>query len=175
MKLNQKGVTLLELVLSLVIIGVVVVVSTEVFVYSSKNIVSANRTREAVQMGRMALDRMGREIRNIGGNRCVTVASRTQFSFVDVDRNSITFSWNGEGSPLRRNNDVLVDQVNNLSFTYYNRAYPPVPIETPAVCSATPCSSACVATEIWLINMDLTTQSATETMRFRSQVHPLNF
>jgi hypothetical protein len=120
------------------------------------------------------MDRMVREIRNVRDNKCVQTATATDFKFVDGQNNTVEFSWAGAGAPLLRNaTDTLVGKVSSLAFTYYSNADPPAEV-APTVC-ATPCAATCAATNIWSINIDLTTQSGTETMRLRSQVHPRSF
>ncbi len=172
--MNERGATLIELVLSIVIIGIIAVVITDAFVTSSKSILTGNAVREAAQEGRMAASRMVREIRNLRSDRCVSSATVNTLTFVDTNAETITFSWSGtSGDPLMRNADIFVEKVSNLTFTYYDNAEPAVGIPSPTVCG-TPCSATCAATNIWSINIDLTTQSGAETMQFRSQLHPIN-
>lgn len=178
---NERGVTLIEMILSVVLIGIIGIVAAEAFLYSTRSVLTGNAVREATQVNRLALDRMIREIRNVRDNRCVGFADDQKFRFVDSVNNTIEFSWGGTaGDPLTRTENAvtntLVDNVNSLVFKYYNHADPPVDITAlpPTVC-ATPCSSSCTQTDIWIINIDLTTQSGTETMRLRSQVHPRSF
>lgn len=173
---NQHGVTLIEMILSIVLIGIIGAVAAQVFLFSTKSVLTGNLVREATQVNRLAMDRMIREIRNVGGNRCVQTATAGSFRFVDSQANNIFYSWAGAGSPLTRNGDTLVGNVSSLIFTYYDNADPPVDITaTPPTVCATPCDAACAVTNIWSINIDLTTQSGTETMRLRSQVHPRSF
>lgn len=175
---NQKGATLIELVLSIVIIGVIAYVVTDAFVYSSRSILTGNSARDATQSGRLAIDRMVREIRNVRDNQCVDVAAGSSFKFVDAGNNAVAFTWAGAGAPLMRNSDVLVDRVSNLTFIYYDSANPPnnITATPPTVCaSPNTCLSTCASTNIWSVNIDLTTQSGSETMEFRSQVHPVSF
>jgi type II secretory pathway pseudopilin PulG len=173
--MNQKGATLIELVLSIVVLGIIAYIVTDTFVYSSRSILTGNQARDATQSGRLAIDRMSREIRNIRDDNCVSTATNNMLSFVDANNNTIAYSWGGAaGNPLMRNGNVLVDSVNNLTFAYYDNANPPNAIAGPATCAA-PCSSTCAPTNIWSVSINLTTQSGTQMMNFRSQVHPLNF
>lgn len=176
---SENGVTLIELVLSIVLIGIIGIVAAEAFLYSTRSVLTGNVVREATQVNRLALDRMIREIRNVLDKKCVGFADDKKFRFVDTFNNTIEFSWSGtSGDPLTRTENAvpntLVDNVSSLVFTYYNNADPPGTIPTPTVC-ATPCSPTCTPTNIWTINMDLTTQTGTETVRLRSLVHPRNF
>lgn len=176
---SENGVTLIELVLSIVLIGIIGIVVAEAFLYSTRSVLTGNVVREATQVNRLALDRMIREIRNVRNSRCVATATANTISFVDAASNTITYSWSGTaGAPLTRTQNAvtntMVGSVNSLTFTYYNNADPPGTIPTPTVC-ATPCLPTCAATNIWMINIDLTTQTGTETVRLRSQVHPRSF
>lgn len=176
--MNQKGVTLIELMLSIVLIGIIAYVVSDAFVYSSRSVLTANSVRDAAQTGRLAIDRMVREIRNVQNNRCVQTATGQTFRFVDGDNNNITYSWNGvAGQPLTRTlngtPNTMLDQVNNLVFTYYKNDA--TVVGAPVTCAATPCSPACAPTDLWSVNIDLTTQSGGETVRLRSQVHPGGF
>jgi len=179
--MSEKGVTLIEMVLIIVLIGIIGVIATDTFLYSSKSVLTANAVREATQVNRVAMDRMIREIRNVRNNQCVATATPTTFSFVDPDNNTITYSLSG-GSLVRTQNvtpNTLVNNVSSLAFSYFNNADPPADITAgpPATCAgANLCSATCpTPTNIWLVQIDLTTQSGTETMRLRSQAHPRSF
>lgn len=175
--MNQKGATFIEMILGIVIIGILAYIVSDAFVYASRSVLTANLAREATQSGRLAVDRMVREIRNVRDDRCVAAADGRTFTFVDMGNNTVTFSWSGvAGTPLMRNADVLVDQVSNLTLTYLNNQEPPGTIGVPIDCGPpNTCLPACAATDIWSVNIDLTTQAGTEMMQFRSQVHPVNF
>ena len=174
---DERGVTLIEMVLTIIILGIIGWVASEAFLSSTKSVLTADSVREAAQENRLGIDRMVREIRTVRDDRCIATATPTSFSFVDTENNAITYSWAGAGSPLMRNADTLIGNVSSLAFTYYNNAATPVDITSgpPLVCPGPvppTCDSACAATDIWAVNIDLTTQSGTETMRLRSQVHP---
>lgn len=174
---NERGVTLIEMILSIVLIGIIGIVAAQAFLYSTNSVLTANSVREAMQVDRLAMDRMVREIRNVRDNKCVQTATATDFKFVDGQNNTVEFSWAGAGAPLLRNTtDTLVDNMSSLAFTYYDNANPPLNITAspPTVC-ATPCAAACAVTNIWSININLTTQSGTQTVQIRSQVHPRGF
>lgn len=175
--MNQKGVTLIELTLSIVLIGIIAYAVTNTFVYSSRSVLTANSARDATQMGRLAMDRMVREIRNVQSNRCISAATNRTFTFVDGDNNTIGFNWSGvAGAALIRTlngtPNTMLDQVNNLVLTYYKNDA--TVVGTPVTCG-TPCSPTCGATDLWSVNIDLTTQSGAQTVALRSQVHPGSF
>lgn len=177
---DERGVTLIELVLAIVALGIIGWIAADALLFSTKSVLTANSVREAAQVNRLAMGRMIREMRTVRDNRCVAEATSTSFSFVDAENNTITYSWAGAGSPLLRNTDTLVGNVSSLDFTYYDNANPPVDITAgpPVVCPGPvppTCDSACAATDIWSIQIDLTTQSGTETIPLRSRVQPRGF
>jgi type II secretory pathway pseudopilin PulG len=120
------------------------------------------RSDEATQ-GRLALDRMVREIRQIKDKSSVNVATSNNLAFTDIEDASIEYSLSG--SNLMRNSDILASGVSNLQFTYYdvnnNQLSSPqvLPDET----------------DIWRIIIDLSIQSGDQSITLRSQVYPRNF
>lgn len=180
---DERGVTLIEMVLTIVILGIIGWIAADAFLFSTRSVLTADSVREAAQGNRLGMDRMIREIRTVRDNRCVAVATPMSFSFVDSENNTIAYIWSGTaGDPLDRTENAvtntLVGNVTSLAFTYYNNADPPVAITSPPgplVCpgpAPATCASACAATDIWSIQIDLTTQSGTETMPLRSRVQP---
>ena len=179
---NQRGATLIELVLAIIVISIIAYVVSDAFLYSSKSILAGNAARDATQSARFAVDRMTREIRNVRDKKCIQAATSTAFTFVDMGNNTVTFSWAGAGAPLMRNGNILVDGVSNFSLTYYDNSYtaaappPPNVIGAPTTCaSPNTCLTSCASTNIWSVSIDLTTQVGGQTTQFRSQVHPISF
>jgi len=173
---NERGVTLIEMILSIILIGIIGAIAAQAFFYSTQSVLNGNLLREATQVNRIAMDRMIREIRNVRDNKCVQTATATDFKFVDGQNNTVEFSWAGAGAPLLRNTtDTLVGNVSSLTFAYYDNAGAGLAPTSPPDFCATPCAASCGQTRIWSINIDMTTQSGTETMRLRSQVHPRSF
>lgn len=187
--MNQKGVTLIEMVLSIVILSLIAYVVTDAFVYSSRSVLTGNQARDATQEGRIAVDRMIREIRNIRDKKCVVVASDSRFSFIDENNNTIDFNWAGaQGTPLTRAENgvpnTLVGGVDNVLpgsplFKYYDSTdvKPRNVIANPCAGPGT-CAAACGSTNptpIWSVSVDLIAKSGSESMEFRSEVHPVNF
>lgn len=181
---SEAGVTLIELVLVIVLMGIIGIVGAQVFLYSTRSVVLGELVRDATQINRMAMDRMIREIRMVRDEYCVAIATQTSLSFIDTQNRVITYNWAGVGNPLQRTEDGatndLIDNVSNLAFAYFNNADPEVDItgNPPLVCLVgTTCNPAlcAVPTDIWSIQVDLTSQSGTETVQFRSRVHPRGF
>lgn len=162
---NERGVTLIEMVLSIILIGVIGIVASNVFFYSTRSVLTGNNIREATQVNRMAMDRMIREIRNVADNTRVTVANATTFTYVDVDGNTVSFTL--AGTTLNRvgtTTDTLAANVLGLTLTYLDNTG-----ATIAVPTLSP------STNIWWVQIAMTVGTGTDTVQFRSRVHPRSF
>ncbi|MFH0790599.1 MAG: prepilin-type N-terminal cleavage/methylation domain-containing protein [Candidatus Omnitrophota bacterium] len=159
---NRRGVTLIEMIMAIVIVGVLVGVSS-MYVKETIDLWHfLNFRSEVVSQGRIAMIRMGREIRQIRDNLSVYNASAIRFRFDDINGNNIDYQLIGNN--LMRNSDVLASGVSSLGFIYYNssNAVIPVPLVSPT------------ATDIYQISITLFIQSGSQTKTLRSQIHPRN-
>lgn len=117
---KKQGFTLIEMVIVIVILSIIAGVAARVIstalnsYFDNQNIVNAN------EQGRLALERMTRDIHAINSPSSITTATSNTFSFIDVNGNSVTYSLSG--SRLLRNSVVLADGVNVLAFEYYTGA-----------------------------------------------------
>jgi prepilin-type N-terminal cleavage/methylation domain-containing protein len=169
---NERGVTLIEMILSIILIGVIGVVASNVFLYSTRSVLTGNNVREATQVNRLAMDRMVREIRNVADNTRVLTANATTFEFLNVDGNTIKFQLTVTDlnrvftvPPNPAVTDLLAANVSALTFTY---------LSTTGATIAVPAVSP-TATNIWWVQIALTVGTGTDTAQFRSRVHPRSF
>jgi prepilin-type N-terminal cleavage/methylation domain-containing protein len=169
---NERGVTLIEMILSIVLIGIIGVIASSVFLYSTRSVLTGNNVREATQVNRMAMDRMVREIRNVVDNTRVVAADATTFEFVNVDGNTVQFQLTGTDlnrvftvPPNPPVTDLLAANVSASPFAYLNTTGGNIP--APAVAPA--------ATDIWWVQITLSVGSGSDTVQFRSRVHPRSF
>lgn len=159
---NKKGITLIELVMVIVIVGILASASA-MYIKETVDLWRFLSFRnELVSSGRMALVRMEREIRQIRNDTCVYRASAAEFNFTDM--HNATINYRLSGNNLLRNSDVLVSGVSNLTFIYYNETNQA--IANPDVYPD--------PTDIRRININLTIQSGTQTKALSSQAYPRN-
>lgn len=117
--MKQKGFSLLELVIVMIILGVVAAIGSKIIqagfnsYFTNENVTTANT------QARLALERMTRDIHAINSSASITTASATQLTFTDVNGTSITYQKSG--TQLMRNAQVLSDGVNTLTFSYLDR------------------------------------------------------
>jgi type II secretory pathway pseudopilin PulG len=167
---NERGITLIEMTLSIVLIGIIGAVAANAFLYSTESVLTANNAREAMQVDRLAMDRMIREIRNVADNTQVLTANGTTFRYLDVDGNTISFSLGGATlNRVSTTTDPLASNVSGLTFTYLNNAGATIPIAagSPIVSPS--------ATDIWWVQIALTVGTGPQAVTLRSRVHPRSF
>ncbi|MBU1998244.1 MAG: prepilin-type N-terminal cleavage/methylation domain-containing protein [Candidatus Omnitrophica bacterium] len=123
-KHRSKGLTLIELVMTMSIVGILVSAS----MLYIKQIIDLwdfmSFRNEIVAPGMMAITRMSREIRQINNSTSVLNANSTRFRFTDV--NNVTTDYYFSSLNLMRNNDILASGVSNFTLTYYNLTNQPI-------------------------------------------------
>lgn len=171
---DRKGITLIELIMVIMIVGILTSVSS-MYIKETIDLWRFLSFRsELVSVGRMALARMTREIRQVRDDLSVYIAEGSRFQFDDVNGNNITYSradascnYDINGGYLCRNNNILTSGVNSLTFTYYNESNQDITAQPPLVSPE--------QTDIYRIELTLQIQSGTQTKTLKSQVFPRNF
>ncbi len=158
-----KGYTLVELVTVMVITGIVAAIGAPLLMKTADAWSYGSRFQtNAVLSAMVAQSRMSREMRGLKNDASVTTANSSQFSFTDVNDNTITFNLSGD--TLMRNSDGLLDDVTGLSFTYYDDSG--AVIASPAVSPA--------YTDIRLVKVEYSISAAGNTLNFGFTVKPQN-
>lgn len=124
---NSRGFTLIELVLVIILIGIIAGVIALPLLEGTKGWFQATTRETITESGRVAMERMMREIRNTGrkadNTPCISSAASSTFTFSDINGdltncNSTTFSLSGAN--IQRNGINLSDNVQSLTFSYYD-------------------------------------------------------
>ena len=151
---DDRGFTLLELVVVMSLISIVAMLSAELISFGARLYTITNVRQELLQTGRMAVCRMTREII---GARTVLSADSTSFRFLDPDSTDITFALSG--SQIVRNTDPLLDHVISFTYTYWdiNDTELPVPVVT--------------LSDIWQLEIVLTLLHLEESVTLQSNVY----
>lgn len=112
---NQRGFTLLELVLGLVAGAVIAAVAFMLLTpvhnwfFTKQRVIGLDDTRAA-------LTRMTNEIKRIKSSDDISTFAAQQLTFTDYDDNVVTFQQSG--TDLLKNGAVLARNVQNFNFTY---------------------------------------------------------
>ena len=120
-KHNQKGFSLIEMMVVVVISGLIVLGLVTLFTGGARSWISGQSQLEAQRNARQAMDIMVREIRE---GKSVSSGTTTSIT-VDIpllgsdDAHSVTYTWSGvSGDPINREGNPLINNVKTLNFTY---------------------------------------------------------
>ena len=84
-KSRREGITLIELVIGMVLIGIVALVVANALSTGITGFFVIDNRKEALDQARIAMDRMAKEMRNLKNSASVTTSSATQFCFTMLD------------------------------------------------------------------------------------------
>ena len=112
-KLNQKGFSLIEMMVVVVILGLIVLGLVTFFTGGAKSWVAGQSQLEAQRNARQAMDIMVREIREASE---VTTNNDTEIIFDTPWVTGITYKL--LSNTINRNNIPLINNVSNLDFDY---------------------------------------------------------
>jgi len=117
---NQKGFSLIEMMVVVVVLGVIVLGLVTFFTGGTKSWVSGQYQLTAQRNARQAMDRMVREIRE-ASDIIASSTSSTEINFDTPWSTDIKYSWSGdEGDPILRGANPLINDVQSLNFKYFD-------------------------------------------------------
>ena len=115
---NQKGFSLIEMMVVVVILGLIVLGLVTFFTGGAKSWVAGQSQLKAQREARQAIDRMVREIRH---GELVTTSTTNSIE-VDVpalgSEPSYNVTYNLSGTIISRDGNPLINNVKTLEFTY---------------------------------------------------------
>ncbi len=164
---NSKGFTLIELVIVITIIGIISGIVGSILIGTIDAWTFRFNRGDLLSNGRLAMNRMVREIREVKNRSKVTTADPSEFSFENVDSVDVTYSLSGTDLNRTENEttNTLAEDVSNLTFTYFDSDGEP--IETPDVAPG--------ATDIRRVRINLTLTKSGENVYLQSESVPRNF
>lgn len=110
-----KGFSLIELIIVIVLLGIIAGVGSQLMAAGFRSYFLGRDLTAADWQGRLALERMTREIREIPSSVDLTTMAANQIGFNDMSGNAVSYSL---GASLLRNIQPLADNVTALNFTY---------------------------------------------------------
>lgn len=123
---RNRGFTIIELVMTIVIMGILATMSWPVMDSSLRAYTELTETTDTLGKLRYAMERMAREVRETdhnGSNFVITTMTAGTLSFTKRDGTTVTLTSSGGNATLQYSNpsvtSTLTDQVNSLAFAYY--------------------------------------------------------
>lgn len=157
---NQRGFTLIEMIMVIILISIIASVAAMIILEGAKSYQKEVSFSDIHNQGRLAIERMAREIRLIRSATAADISTMTATNIVFNDVNGTNIQFSFAGNTISRSGNTLANNVQSLAFSYYQQDGTTV---------------AGSATLVWYVQIDLTTVNAGETLLLRVRVHPRNF
>lgn len=101
---GNNGVTLIELVITMVLISIVAYIVANAMSTGTKAFFTTDYRKEALDQGRIALDRMAKEIRNLKSSSSTDIgtASATEFCFKTIEDKIMSYRYDSGSKTIIR-------------------------------------------------------------------------
>lgn len=116
---SQKGFSLIELIITIVIMGIISVVVGKILLQGYKTFITSQNISDADWQGLMALESITNDIHNIRSAADIITISASTFSFVDMTGTTVTYTLSG--SNLQRNSLTVASGMSALTFSYLDK------------------------------------------------------
>lgn len=164
---HSNGFTLIELIIVITIIGIIAGVVGYILLGTVDAWTFKAKRNDLLWDGRLAMNRIVKEIREIKDDTSVTTATSSQFRFININDEDITYGLSSTN--LNRTEDgtanIIAQNVSSLSFTYYNSSGDT--IGTPVVSPG--------ETDIRRVRINLTLTKGGENVYLQADSTPRNF
>jgi prepilin-type N-terminal cleavage/methylation domain-containing protein len=167
---RSGGFTLIEAVITLIVVGVLATIGATVMSGGFRSYFLGREIAQDDAQGRLALERMARDLRTVRSTADLNIGVANQVSFTDLDGNAIAYRRNAGTSQLERSQNgvagtylPLADNVSALTISY---------LHTDGV-NAEPNTGS--ATLVYYITVELTVKTSNVNMIYRSTVKPAAF
>lgn len=117
--MKSSGLTLIEMIVAIVLFGIIAFTSTALLTQGFTAYFAIRDMSDADWQGRIALERMTRDLREIQSVNDILTASTNQFIYRDNQGNTV--DYHVAAATLLRNSQPLADRIKALNFTYRDR------------------------------------------------------
>ena len=116
---NSKGFTLVEMMVTVVILSIIVLGLVTFFSGGMRSWVSGQSQLKAQREARQAMDRMVREIRE--GDKIIDTSTNSAINFHTPFKGNMSFSYNSSEREIKEGTVSLIQNVKNCTITYYDK------------------------------------------------------
>lgn len=157
---RHGGFTLIELVLTLLILGIISAVVSQFALQGIRSYSTEQDRGAAHSQARLPVERVAREVRAIRSATAgdIPIMTVTDLRFTDTLGQDIRFTW--AAGILTRNGQTLATNVTSCAFEYLQSDGSTV---------------AALPTELWFVRLTMTAAQGATSLPMRVQVHPRNF
>ena len=153
---NDKGFTLIEMVLSITLIGLVAVTIGMLIYQGTKSYDMLSSQKEIAQQGALAMERLSRDILAMTASEVRFVTTALEGRGFRLDGGTLRArDGSGAGDPEY----ALTDRVTSLTFEY---------LQDDGSAASSPA-------EVWMIDVEMTLSDGTESFPLKARVHPRSF
>lgn len=118
-KSTQHGFTLIEFILTLVIMGIISVTIGRILFHSYQTFLTAQNISEVDWQGFLVLEKLVDDIHAIRSNTSISTAGTNQLVFTDVNGNTVQYQFSG--TSILRNSIVLANKAQSFSLSYRDK------------------------------------------------------
>jgi MSHA biogenesis protein MshO len=158
--LREIGFSLVELIVVIVVLGIVASMGATVVRDGILGYLSGREITNADWQGRLALERMTRELRNIASpnisNIAATSCGNSTFAFSDITGTQISYTQST--TTLMRNGQPLADNVTGLRFYCLDSTVQPTTMPS----------------NVYYVTVSMVVSTANTSASYRSTVRPRN-
>lgn len=174
---KTSGFTLIEVIMAIVVMSIIAVGVGSLLYQGTRSFEMIDTRRDLTGQGKLALERMTREIRLTrcasGGGACtptateITAMTATEMRFVKQDYAGRGFRYDGptqtlylrQGSTATDPEDVLAKNISAFSFAYFKSNG----------------STTTLPAEVWRVNIEMTLSSGNDSLDFKASIYPRHF
>jgi prepilin-type N-terminal cleavage/methylation domain-containing protein len=162
---DESGMTMIELVISMVVVGLISVTMVPFFKINLQSYLKARNGKNVIQSSRIAFSRMINDLKQLNTPLDIWYASSSRID-VDVPNDglaAITYRYDSSDEILYRDGVKLAEGVQSLTFTYFtdHGTQKGVPFYFDS--------------DTWLIQVDMAVGDDANRLNLREMISPRNF
>jgi prepilin-type N-terminal cleavage/methylation domain-containing protein len=155
----QPGFSLVEMIVVIVVLGIVASMGALVVRDGMLGYLRGREITSADWQGRLALERITRELRDIAAPNASNIAACGGSTFAFSDINALPISYTLGTNTLLRNGQPLADNVSGLNFT----------------CLTSAVQATATLTDVYYVSVSMVVSTANTSATYRSTVKPRSF